>query len=65
MHQRHSAREGRVAVLRKFLSDLGGASAIEYAVLAMFLSIAVIAGARAIGTNMSTNMYTPVANNLN
>jgi hypothetical protein len=31
----------------------------------MFLSLAIIAGARSIGSNMSTNMYGPIANNLN
>ena len=53
------------AMLRKFLADQRGATAIEYCLLAMFLSITIIAGARAIGTNMSNSMYGPIATNLN
>ena len=52
-------------MLRKFLADQRGATAIEYCLLAMFLSITIIAGARAIGTNMSNSMYGPIATNLN
>jgi pilus assembly protein Flp/PilA len=52
-------------MFRRFLADQRGTSAIEYCLLAMFLSLAIIAGARSIGSNMSTNMYGPIANNLN
>ena len=53
------------AMFRKFLADQRGASAIEYCIIAMFLSLAIITGARSIGSNMSTNMYGPIATNLN
>jgi Flp pilus assembly pilin Flp len=52
-------------MFRKFLADERGVSAVEYCLLAMFLSITIVAGARAIGTNMNTNMYGPIATNLN
>ena len=57
------ARRG--AMRKKFLADRRGASAIEYSILAMFLSLAIIAGARSIASNLSTTMYGPIANNLN
>ena len=49
-------------MLRKFLRD---ATEIEYCLLAVFLSITIVAGARAIGTNLNANMYGPIASNLN
>jgi pilus assembly protein Flp/PilA len=52
-------------MLRKFLADQRGASAIEYCVIAAFLSVLVVAGARAIGTSINNNMYGPIASNLN
>ena len=52
-------------MFRKFLADRRGTSAIEYCLLAIFLSITIIAGARAIGTNMNNSMYGPIATNLN
>ena len=52
-------------MFRKFLADQRGTTAIEYSILAVFLSLAIIAGARAIGSNMSASMYGPIANNLN
>jgi pilus assembly protein Flp/PilA len=52
-------------VLRKFLADQRGTTAIEYSVIAVFVSLAIIAGARSIGSNMSASMYGPIANNLN
>jgi pilus assembly protein Flp/PilA len=52
-------------MLTKFLADEGGATAIEYSIIAVFVSLAIIAGARAIGSNMSASMYGPIAGNLN
>jgi Flp pilus assembly pilin Flp len=57
------ARE--ILMFRKFRTDQRGTSAIEYCLLATFLSLAIIAGARSIGSNISTNMYGPIAGNLN
>jgi pilus assembly protein Flp/PilA len=56
---------GEDAMFRNFLADQRGATAVEYCLLAMFLSITIVAGARAIGTNMSNSMYGPIATNLN
>jgi pilus assembly protein Flp/PilA len=57
------ARE--ILMFRKFRADQRGTTAIEYCLLATFLSLAIIAGARSIGSNISTNMYGPIAGNLN
>jgi pilus assembly protein Flp/PilA len=66
MPQRDSASPGEIAMLlRKFIADQRGTSAIEYCIIAMFLSLAIITGARSIGSNMSNNMYGPIAGNLN
>ena len=51
-------------MLRKFIADQGGATAIEYGLLVMFLSLAIIASARSIGANISANMFGPIATNL-
>jgi pilus assembly protein Flp/PilA len=57
-------RPGEIAMLRKFLADQRGATAIEYCILAVFMSLAIVAGARSIGSNMSATMYGPIASNL-
>jgi pilus assembly protein Flp/PilA len=49
---------------RKFMSDRGGATSLEYAVIASLLSISIIAGAKVIGTKLSTNYFWPIVNNL-
>ena len=51
-------------MLKKFLADQRGTTAIEYSLIAVFLSLAIIAGARSIGANISTNMFGPIAGNL-
>ncbi|MEA2833719.1 MAG: Flp/Fap pilin component [Methylobacteriaceae bacterium] len=51
-------------MLRKFLADKRGATAIEYCILATLMSLAIVAGARSIGSNISATMYGPIANNL-
>lgn len=40
--------------IEKFLRDEEGMTAIEYALLAVFISISVIAGATALGTELKT-----------
>ncbi len=40
-------------MLRKFWNNESGATAIEYSLMASVLAIAIVAGARAIGTNLS------------
>jgi pilus assembly protein Flp/PilA len=63
-HERDNTPRGD-AMLWKFLADQRGATAIEYCLIAVFLSVAIVAGARAIGTNINSNMYGPIAGNLN
>ena len=63
--QPDTAEPREIAMLRKFLRDQSGATEIEYCLLAVFLSITIVAGARAIGTNLNANMYGPIASNLN
>ena len=41
--------------MKKFFKDESGATAIEYGLLAVLISIAIIAGARAVGNNLSTS----------
>jgi pilus assembly protein Flp/PilA len=65
MPQPDTAEPREIAMLRKFLRDQSGATEIEYCLLAVFLSITIVAGARAIGTNLNANMYGPIASNLN
>jgi pilus assembly protein Flp/PilA len=48
--------------IRLLRSD-GGATAIEYALIAGFVSIAIVAGATAVGTNLGTS-FTTVATGL-
>ena len=48
-----------MAILKCFLRDESGATAIEYALIATFISIAIIAAAQSIGTKL-TNTFTSV-----
>jgi len=50
--------------LRIFLSDRNGATNIEYALIAVLLSLAIIVGARAVGTKLSTAYFQPISSNL-
>ena len=48
---------------KRFFNDESGATAIEYALIAAFLSMAVISGAQAIGldlVNIFTNVVAPL-----
>jgi pilus assembly protein Flp/PilA len=49
--------------LRRFWRDETGATAIEYSLMAGLLALAVIAGARAIGTTLSST-FPKVSGNL-
>jgi pilus assembly protein Flp/PilA len=56
--------EGQMLVsFQGFLKNESGATAIEYSLLASLLGLAVIAGARAIGTSLSTT-FPKVTGNL-
>ena len=41
-----------MGMLKKFLKDESGATAIEYGLIAALISVALIGGARAIGVNL-------------
>ncbi len=45
----------------RFLSERKGSAALEYALIASLVSIAIILGAAAIGTKLSASFYGPVA----
>lgn len=44
-----------MVLLKKFINDTTGATAIEYALIAALISIAIIAGATQIGTTLGDN----------
>ena len=41
-------------MITKFFKDEDGATAIEYGLIAALISVAIIGGAKAVGTNLST-----------
>ena len=43
--------------LRRFLQDQGGATAIEYALIASGVSIAIVAGVSALGSSIMNVFY--------
>jgi pilus assembly protein Flp/PilA len=47
-------------ILRKFLRDESGATAIEYGLIAACISIAIIVAAQSVGTGLNTT-FTSVA----
>jgi pilus assembly protein Flp/PilA len=49
-------------MFRKFLGDNRGATAIEYALVGVIISLVVIAGAGSIGTTLSGTYNTVAAN---
>ena len=53
-------------LVTRFIKDESGATAIEYGLIAALISVALIAGAKAIGTNLNTKfgeVATAVGNN--
>lgn len=52
-------------LIRRFMRCSQGATAIEYCLIATFISIAVIVGATAIGTKLNSHFFTLVSNGLN
>lgn len=52
-----------MALLKRFLSDSRGATAIEYAMIAGLISIAIVAGARSIGVALQ-GKFNAVGNGL-
>ncbi len=54
---------GRDAVLGRLLRDEGGATAIEYGLIAALIAVAAIAAFRLVGTNLSS-IFNTVATDL-
>lgn len=50
-------------ILKSFIRDESGATAIEYGLIASLIGVAVIAGVRALGTNLS-GTFAKVSGNL-
>jgi pilus assembly protein Flp/PilA len=50
-------------MLKKFVKDESGATAIEYGLIAALIAIAIIAGARVIGSQLST-LFTNIGTTL-
>jgi pilus assembly protein Flp/PilA len=46
--------------LAKFLADERGATAVEYAMIAIMISIVIVAGATSIGTKLSSMHFGPL-----
>ncbi len=55
--------ELQMTILRIFLRDESGATAIEYGLIAACISVAIIAAVQAIGTSLN-NTFTSVSNAL-
>lgn len=50
-----------MAKVRTFLRETAAATSIEYALIAGFVSIAVVLGATSIGTKLNAHYFSPVA----
>ncbi len=48
--------------LRLFLSNAAGATSIEYAMIGVVVSVGIVVGATAIGSNISTRFYNAILN---
>ncbi|HXM00928.1 MAG TPA: Flp family type IVb pilin [Rhizomicrobium sp.] len=49
------------SALKAFFADRGGATAIEYAMIAGFLSIAIVAAVNLLGQNVETEFFSKLA----
>ena len=58
------AREGPARMLRNFLKDTSGATAIEYALIAAGISMVIVNAVSALGIKV-TGLFTKVDNALN
>ncbi len=52
-----------IVLMRNFLRDESGATAIEYGLIASLIGVAIIAGVRALGTQLSET-FAKVSGNL-
>jgi pilus assembly protein Flp/PilA len=53
-----------MALIKQFLRDNRATTAIEYAMIGALISIALIAGARSVGSAISAKFLGPIASNL-
>ena len=53
-----------MALLKRFVNDTQGATAIEYALIASLIAVVIITAVQTVGTNVSTT-FTKVGNALN
>lgn len=51
------------ALIKKFITDEDGATAIEYGLIAALIAVAIITAVRAVGSNLS-DTFSTVASNL-
>jgi len=52
-----------MTMFARFLKDESGATAIEYGLIASLIAVAIIAGAKALGTNLNT-MFTNLSSSV-
>jgi pilus assembly protein Flp/PilA len=50
------------SIIKKFLADESGATAIEYGLIASLISVAIIAAAKSLGSNVSSTFSKVAAN---
>jgi pilus assembly protein Flp/PilA len=53
-----------MSLIRRFAWDDRGATSIEYAMIACVISVALVAGARAVGQALQAKFYGPLSSNL-
>lgn len=51
------------SLMRSFIADENGATAIEYGLIASLIAVAIIVGAKALGSQIN-NTFNAVANNM-
>ena len=54
----------RIGVWRHFLADEGGATAVEYGVMAAFIGLAIMGTISATGQAIKTELYDQIGNTL-
>ena len=47
-------------MLKRLLADLGGATSIEYALVAGFMSVAIVVAVQGIGVNINAKFFGPL-----
>jgi Flp pilus assembly pilin Flp len=57
-------KEKVMSLIRRFALDCRAATSIEYAIIGCAVSIAIIAGVRAVGQALQAKFYGPIASNL-